>query len=116
MRISDWSSDVCSSDLVDAAGSITGTSASDLTDLVVPTESGGLDANGNPIPLSGLDISQTGLVTATFADGSTQALGNVAMASFPSQEGLLQSGDAHWRASGARGNAVYGAAARKSAV
>src|SRR3546814_1811093 len=80
---------------VDAAGSITGTSASDLTDLVVPTESGGLDANGNPIPLSGLDISQTGLVTATFADGSTQALGNVAMASFPSQEGLLQGGDAH---------------------
>src|SRR3546814_3517594 len=32
------------------------------------------------------------------------------MASFPSQEGLLQSRDAHWRASGASGNAVYGAA------
>src|SRR3546814_1419967 len=39
-----------------------------------------------------------------------RSLGNVAMASFPSQEGLLQSGDAHWRASGASGNAVYGAA------
>src|SRR3546814_6148912 len=76
---------------VDAAGSITGTSASDLTDLVVPTESGGLDANGNPIPLSGLDISQTGIVTATFADGSTQALGNVAVAGFPNQEVCLQS-------------------------
>src|SRR3546814_12565451 len=32
------------------------------------------------------------------------------MASFRGQEGLLQSGDAHWRASGASGNAVYGAA------
>src|SRR3546814_3147059 len=98
MRISDWSSDVCSSDLngafsldedryvvdttgsrlqvlpVDAAGSITGTSASDLTDLVVPTESGGLDANGNPIPLSGLDISQTGLVTATRSEEHTSEL------------------------------------------
>src|SRR3546814_14670201 len=99
MRISDWSSDVCSSDL--------------LTDLVVPTESGGLDANGNPIPLSGLDISQTGLVTATFADGSTQALGNVAMASFPSQDGLFQSGDAHWRASGTSGNEIGRASCRE---
>ncbi|MCF8707429.1 flagellar hook-basal body complex protein [Rhizorhapis sp. SPR117] len=94
---------------VDASGNVTGTAASDLMDLQVPTSY--TDAGGNEIELSSLGISQTGLVTATFADGSTQALGDVAMASFPSQEGLRQSGDAHWQANAASGTPLYGTGA-----
>src|SRR3546814_5793174 len=68
MRISDWSSDVCSSDLV--------------------------------------SVGTDGLVTATFADGSNQMLGKIAMASFPAMEGLRPIGDAHWQPTGESGAAV----------
>src|SRR3546814_11529870 len=45
-------------------------------------------------------------VTATFADGSNQMLGKIAMASFPAMEGLRPIGDAHWQPTGESGAAV----------
>jgi len=60
--------------------------------------------------LAGVSISDTGLVSATYADGSVAYLGAVAMANFPSQEGLKQIGDAHWLPSGESGEAFYGEA------
>ncbi|HKR18109.1 flagellar hook-basal body complex protein [Rhizorhapis sp.] len=94
---------------VDASGTVTSTAAADLTDVQVPTSY--TNAAGEVVDLSSLGISKTGLITATFADGTTQPLGSVALASFPSQEGLRQSGDAHWEANNDSGGAVYGTGA-----
>lgn len=89
----------------DATGIPTGTAASDLKDLVVPTQNAATPAS----QLSSISISETGLVSATYADGSVENLGVVAMANFPSQDSLRQQGDAHWTATGESGEAVYGA-------
>lgn len=93
----------------------TSTAPADFTDLQIPqykTDSTGaqvLDANGNPIQLASVGVSVEGLVSATFADGSTQMLGNLAIASFPSAEGLRQMGDSHWQTSKESGQPVFGA-------
>ena len=94
---------------VDANGDVTSTAGADLIDVQVPISY--TNGAGEDVELSSLGISQKGLITATFADGTTQPLGNVAMASFPSQEGLRQSGDAHWEANAESGAAVYGTGA-----
>jgi flagellar hook protein FlgE len=89
----------------DATGLPTSTAPADLNDLVIPTTK-----PGDPtVQLSAVSITDTGLVAATFADGSIVNLGVLAMASFPSQDGLRQEGDAHWTATGDSGSAVYGA-------
>lgn len=90
---------------VDTAGLPTSTDGADLADLVIPTVHPD-DAN---VQLSAVTISETGLVAATFADGSVRNLGVLAMASFPNQEALGQRGDAHWNATGESGEAIYGA-------
>jgi flagellar hook protein FlgE len=94
---------------VDAAGTITGNTAADLSDLTVPLFKP--DASGNPttVQLSSLAVSETGLVSATWADGTTSPLGALAMATFPSQDSLRQKGDAHWAATLESGDATYGA-------
>lgn len=101
---------------VDAQGVVTSTAASALADLTIPLSynNPGNPAAVPPVPasvvqLSSVGVSVTGLVTATFADGSTQMLGNIAMAAFPSQEGLRQQGDAHWQATLNSGAPAYGA-------
>jgi flagellar hook protein FlgE len=84
---------------VDATGNVTSTALSSATDLVLPTS-----APGNPaIALVNVSIGIDGLVTATYADGSDQMLGKVAMASFTAQEGLRPVGDAHWQSTGDSG-------------
>lgn len=90
-----------------ATGVPTSTAAGALTDLQLPQSY--TDGSGNVIQLSSIAINQQGLVTATFADGTTQKLGNAALAAFPSQEGLRQQGDAHWQATLQSGNPTYGA-------
>ncbi len=84
---------------VDATGNVTSTALSSATDLVLPT-----NAPGNPaVALVNVSIGIDGLVTATYADGSDQMLGKVAMASFTAQEGLRPVGDAHWQSTGDSG-------------
>lgn len=91
---------------VDANGVPTSTAAADLTDLQLP-----ITKPGDPtIQLSSIGVSVDGLVTATFADSSTTMLGSIAMAAFPSQEGLRQQGDAHWQSTLQSGAPVYGSA------
>jgi len=94
---------------VDANGVITNSTAAGLTDLTVPLFKP--DAAGAPttIQLSSLAVSETGLVSATWADGTTSPLGNLAMATFASQDSLRQKGDAHWAATLQSGDAQYGA-------
>lgn len=60
--------------------------------------------------LDDISISDKGLVTATFSDGSTQGLGKLAIANFSDPAGLKQLGDAHWAVTGNSGDAVVGTA------
>jgi len=92
------------------------TDPADFTDLQIPeyktdptTGTQVLDADGNPIQLASVGVSVEGLVTATWADGSTDTLGNLAVASFPSEEGLRQTGDGHWQTSHDSGQPTFGA-------
>jgi len=91
---------------VDAAGNVTATGLAAVTDFVLPVAS-----PLNPaVALSNISIGDDGLVTATYADGSSQFLGKIAMASFPAQEGLRPIGDAHWQSTGDSGPPVVDAA------
>jgi flagellar hook protein FlgE len=86
------------------AGTPISTAASALVDLQIPLAKPGAPT----IQLSSVGVSVAGLVTATYADGTTDMLGTIGMAAFASQEGLRQQGDAHWQATLASGNPVYG--------
>lgn len=91
---------------VNADGTPSSTDSADLFDLQIPTTY--TDGSGNIVQLSSVAVSITGLVAATFADGTTQNLGSIGMATFPSQEGLRQQGDAHWSATLSSGDPEYG--------
>jgi flagellar hook protein FlgE len=60
--------------------------------------------------LDDVTISEEGLVTATFSNGTTQALGRLAIANFSNPSGLKQRGDARWSVTGDSGDAVVGTA------
>ncbi|MFW5426301.1 MAG: flagellar hook protein FlgE [Methylophagaceae bacterium] len=46
--------------------------------------------------LSGLDISDQGLVNATYTNGQSTPLGKIALANFPNPQGLKQIGNTSW--------------------
>ncbi|WP_145199268.1 flagellar hook-basal body complex protein [Sphingobium sp. B2] len=79
----------------------------DLVDLQVPTTYQGLPDGAQ---LTSVGVAKDGLVSAIYADGSTVYLGQVAMASFNSLEGLRQQGDAHWSSTVASGSPILGLA------
>ncbi len=90
---------------VDAAGNTTSTNLADAIDFVLPTA-----APGNPnAAMVNISIGIDGLVTATYSDGSDQALGRVMMASFTAQEGLRPIGDGHWQSTGDSGTPLINA-------
>lgn len=60
--------------------------------------------------LSDVGIGDDGLVTATFSNGETQAIGKLAMANFANPAGLKQLGDARWSVTGESGQAAVGEA------
>ena len=84
---------------VDASGNVTSATLASATDFILPT---GAPTNPN-ISLVNVSIGVDGLVTATYADGSDEMLGKVAMASFTAQEGLRPVGDSHWQSTGESG-------------
>ena len=62
--------------------------------------------DGNTVgKLSNVSVGTTGLVTASYSDGTTRALGKVALATFANPTGLAQSGDATWQVTGSSGEA-----------
>lgn len=84
---------------VDASGNVTSTALASATDFVLPAGS-----PTNPaIALVNVSIGLDGLTTATYADGTSEFLGKVAMASFTAQEGLRPVGDGHWQSTGDSG-------------
>jgi flagellar hook protein FlgE len=64
--------------------------------------------NGAGSEFAGLSIAEDGTVTASYADGTNEALGRVALANFPSPGGLRQVGSSNWVVSGISGNPKFG--------
>ena len=60
--------------------------------------------------LSDISIGEDGLVTASFTDGTTQALGKLLIANFSNPAGLRQRGDGRWTITGNSGDAIVGEA------
>lgn len=60
--------------------------------------------------LDNVSVGADGLVTATFSNGVSQALGKIVMATFTNPEGLRQLGDAKWSATGISGEPIVGEA------
>jgi len=70
-----------------------------------------LDQDGATVGLlSGIDIGTDGKVAASYSNGDTVFLGQVAMVSFANSQGLKQVGDTSWKESIASGEAIAGEA------
>jgi flagellar hook protein FlgE len=66
--------------------------------------------NGAGAAFAGLTIGNDGTVLASYADGTSEELGRVALATFVSPSGLKQLGSSNWSATGLSGTPVYGLA------
>lgn len=84
---------------VDGNGQVTGNG---ISDAQVPA----VNAAGSEF--AGVTITETGLVQASYADGSVEPIGAVALASFISPNGLKKVGSANWESTGLSGAASYG--------
>jgi flagellar hook protein FlgE len=60
--------------------------------------------------LDNVTVSESGTVTASFSNGTSQALGKLVIANFTNPEGLRQLGDARWAATGQSGDPQVGTA------
>jgi len=60
--------------------------------------------------LTGININSTGVVQATFTNGRSVNLGQVAMANFANPQGLQQMGNASWSQTTSSGSVVQGVA------
>ena len=58
--------------------------------------------------LSGIDIDSEGIVFARFTNGQSDALGKIALANFPNQQGLRQLGDTSWAETFESGDVILG--------
>lgn len=70
-----------------------------------------LDPNGfSTGRLTGLDISEEGLIRATFSNGVSTPMGQIALAEFPNNQGLQNIGSATWKESIDSGAVITGIA------
>ena len=83
---------------VDAAGNVTSTTPIDAQAPL--TNAAGSD-------FLAVNVKADGSMIASYADGSTQSIGVVALASFVAPSGLLQTGGQNWQATGISGSATY---------
>jgi len=60
--------------------------------------------------LSGVDVGESGVITARYTNGQSLTLAQVALANFSNQNGLLQLGDTTWAETFESGSALVGAA------
>ncbi len=65
--------------------------------------------------LSGVDISDTGIITSRFTNGQSRTLGQVAIATFNNTQGLRQLGDTSWAETFDSGAPLVGAPGNGSA-
>ena len=59
--------------------------------------------------LSGLDVSDSGVIFARYTNGQSQSLGQVALASFNNTNGLSPVGDTTWTETFESGQPIFGA-------
>ncbi|MFT6608798.1 MAG: flagellar hook protein FlgE, partial [Qipengyuania sp.] len=76
---------------VDANGAVTGNA---ISDAAVP------QTNAAGAEFAGVTISSTGVVQASYTDGSVEPVGGVALANFISPTGLKKVGSANWEGTG----------------
>ncbi|TPG15675.1 flagellar hook protein FlgE [Sphingomonas oligophenolica] len=60
--------------------------------------------------LSGVSVNETGVVTASFSNGDSVAIGKIAVANFNNPGGLRQLGNSYWTATGVSGEPKLGSA------
>jgi flagellar hook protein FlgE len=60
--------------------------------------------------LSGLDISEDGLIRATYTNGTSTPLGRIALADFPNTQGLVNAGGTSWNETTQSGAVIAGEA------
>lgn len=60
--------------------------------------------------LDNVSIGADGLITATFSNGNSQALGKIILATFSNTDGLRQLGDSKWGATGISGEPIINTA------
>lgn len=83
----------------DSTGTVTGTGST--VDAVVPlTNAAGAD-------LANVTVEKNGVIFASYADGTTSAIGRVAVANFVAPEGLRAIGQTKWEATGISGAASF---------
>lgn len=71
----------------------------------------GLNQDGYaPGQLTGIEISQSGVVQANYSNGQSAAIAKVALANFTNPQGLRQIGDTNWKQSLASGEPLAGEA------
>jgi flagellar hook protein FlgE len=63
--------------------------------------------NGAGSDFIGVTVTNDGSVMASYADGTVQSIGKVALAAFVAPNGLLQLGNQDWSATGISGPATY---------
>ncbi len=70
-----------------------------------------LEQNGLAVgQLSGIEIDDTGLVTATYSNGTTEPIIRIALVKFANEQGLTQVGNTSWKESVDSGEALAGEA------
>lgn len=89
--------------------------AASTTQVAAPFNVASLDQDGfTSGRLTGLDISETGVIQANFSNGQDLALGKVALAQFPNEQGLRQLGNNAWEETLDSGGSVAGEAGNGS--
>lgn len=83
----------------DAAGIVTSTAST--VDAVVPI----VNAAGSD--LANVTVSKSGIVLASYVDGTTEAVGRLAIANFIAPDGLRSIGQTKWAATGLSGTADF---------
>ncbi|MCC6924591.1 flagellar hook basal-body protein [Novosphingobium sp.] len=83
---------------VDAAGAVTSLTPQDAA---IPL------TNGAGSDFVGVTVNTDGSLIASYADGTTQSVGKVALAAFVAPTGLLQLGNQDWGSTGISGPASY---------
>jgi flagellar hook protein FlgE len=73
-------------------------------DLALPADNGGTP----PAAFAGVTVGKDGEVKVSFADGTNQTIGKIALAQFAAPQGLKQMGSSNWQATGLSGSANYG--------
>jgi flagellar hook protein FlgE len=80
-----------------------------VTQVAAPSSTSQTEQNGSSSgTLTNFSIGADGTITGSFSNGTTAALGQLALASFANEEGLQRVGDTNYTSTLASGQAVLG--------